>query len=273
MISKSKQHIKKAARDFTAIRRMVKGLHQIEPHSIARGDLENLGEEIIAAQKLHAEVYLRRGFIEKKDIHGGRMTHKADPHQQHALYFVVKKSKQDGTKQIVATARQIYHHPDKGFLSFPVVERANLNLEMLKSLVSHNPEKCVEISGLAKHRDTSSATVLLLYRAMWHYSLEQKHQLWVMACDVRLYRRLRLLFGPAIKQIGEETPYRGGNVIPAMLNPQEALTEFIRISRRRALMFGISRKVLIGFFIDGLPRRIIPLSDKRYIDSILGKKR
>jgi hypothetical protein len=268
MINKIKRY-KKIAKDAGHTRRMIKNLHLVEPHEIKTAKLgKEIAEEIVQAQKLHATVYLRRGFIDKSDIRNGVLTKKSDPHQQHALYFIVKKTK---TNRVAATARQIEYTPEKGFLSFPLVEKADINLRMLKELVSHDPARVVEISGLAKDSDTASATILLLYRAMWHHSLKEHHQLWIMACDIRLYNRLRIIFGPAIKKIGKETSYKGGDVIPAMLNPADALYEFIRISHRRAWFFGISRTQLISFFVEGLPKKSIPTEDLEYLNNVLKK--
>jgi hypothetical protein len=269
MINKIKRY-KKITTDFKNTRRMIKNIDSLEPHEIKSAKPGGtLGGDIAEAQKLHASVYLRRGFVDESDISGGVLTAKSDPHQQHALYFIVKKKGSDNKSHVAVTARQIEYHPDKGFMSFPLLEKADINLHMLKEVVGHDPKKCVEISGLAKHKDTASAAVLLLYRSMWHHSIKEKHELWIMACDVRLYNRLRLLFGPAIKKIGRETAYKGGDVIPAMLNPKEALYEFIRISRRRAWLFGISRRQLISFFVEGLPSDMVGTEDLAYIKAVL----
>lgn len=264
---------RKVVKDFANTRRAVKKLHHVSAHEIKLTTLaEDLTEDIDEAQKLHAAVYLRLGFVDEKDIKKGKMTREFDPHQQHALYFILKEKGKDGRIHVAATARQIQYKPEKGFLSFPLIEKAELGTKVLKDLISHDPNKCVEISGLAKHRETAGVSVLLLYRALWHHSLRQDHQLWIMACDPRLYQKLRILFGPAIQQVGRETQYKGASIIPAMLKPQEALNEFIRISRRRAWMFGVSRRELIGFFVEGLPPAFIPEKDKKYLKAILGRR-
>jgi hypothetical protein len=82
-----------------------------------------------------------------------------------------------------------------------------------------------------------------------------------MACDVRLYERLKVLFGPALKKIGNQTPYPGGDVIPAVLFPQDALAALLDdqpinpITRR--LRHQVIRFLLEGISLDHLDRKTV----------------
>ena len=78
------------------------------------------------AKRLHADTYLRRGFVAKEHIdEQGHISKKADPHQDHSVYFVVIKNHiQDPS--VVLTARQIRDHSKLGMKSFPLLEQAHI---------------------------------------------------------------------------------------------------------------------------------------------------
>jgi hypothetical protein len=209
------------------------------------------------AKRLHASVYLSRGFINPGDIFGQIMPETIDPHQQHADYFVVKHF-----GEVVAVARQIvYKGEGPHHNSFPILQKANIHARSRRAIEKVPVNKIVEISALVKKRGESPIVPIILYRTLWRHSLSQHHKLWVMACDVRLYERLKLLFGPALTVTGKRTAYQGGDVIPAMLRPREGLLHMIRSSRmfmpfRRQM----SRKVL-RFFVSGCPDETLDMVD------------
>jgi hypothetical protein len=204
------------------------------------------------AQRLHADVYLRRGFVQPGDIdEDGRLTLLADPHQEHAEYFVVLGS--DDPSDVRAVSRQIRMSAHKGFASFPMLDLAQIDKRHLAMIQQHDPSSCVEISALAKQSGESPMLPLVLYRAMLHRSFEIDDKIWLMACDVRLFQRLKVLFGPAIVQVGKVTPYYGGDVVPAMLKLDEALAGLIAGARDQVPLRRSIRKALPRFFMNGFP--------------------
>jgi N-acyl-L-homoserine lactone synthetase len=171
-------------------------------------------EELLAAKKLHAGEYLARGFIEEQDITNGIIHERSDPYQKHATYFVVKNR-----RNVVGVARQIVYKGSGNVKdSFPILDKANIYSRYRTKIESQHPRTIVEISALVKKRGESSIVPIVLYRSLWQYSRKHGHSYWIMACDERLYHRLRMLFGPAILQIGKLTPYFGGDVVPAALH-------------------------------------------------------
>lgn len=206
----------------------------------------------LAAKKLHASVYLSRGFISAEHVEEtGIMTARHDPHQGHSQYFVVTEPAATGPA-VIATARQIFSTPAQGFDSFPIMKLAKLYPVENRQINIGEPQDYVEISGLAKSFGMSSMVPLFLYRTMWHYSLETEQKYWLMACDVRLYKRLKLLFGPSIRQIGDVSQYQGGDVVPAILDvhrSHEVLSSAMPVVN--PLNRRIRRSVL-AFFLDGL---------------------
>jgi hypothetical protein len=125
---------------------------------------------------------------------------------------------------------------------------------------------------LAKQRGVSRLAPLLLYRAMWQHSLEQRHKLWLLACDYRLFARLKLLFGPAIQKAGPVTFYLGSDSVPAVLK----LTSSIRAMGRaidnaswhqRWLRRRVAKFMLKGISIDLLSdneRKALVALNKKY---------
>lgn len=217
------------------------------------------GDAVATAQQIHAEIYIGRNFISEEDVsEDGRMHFRADPHQAHSTYFIVKNTQNN---KIVATSRQILHDPIKQHNSFPLLEKAEVDQKWRNYILKHGSESVVEISGLAKVRDTTTAAPLYLYRQMWHHSLREKHDLWLMACDVRLFQRLKLILGDAIIQIGQETQYQGGKVIPAIVKPKQSLHALIQSAVNSSRTQRYLRLLVVRFFISGLPIQSITPSD------------
>lgn len=246
MLKKTKRRIKKY-NDAKSIFQTLRSPDKSSYHSVVVLEDKKL---LFEAQKLHAQVYLSRNFIIREDLgEDNRMHINADPHQKHAVYFsVIDKN----TQKVVGTSRQIEHHNEKSFNSFPLLKKSKINPEWREYIKSHNPETIIEISGLSKLKNVSSIVPLYLYRQMWHHSIAQDHKLWLMACDVRLFQRLKIILGDAIIQIGKETKYPGGNVIPAIVKPQSALNALIYSTYKSKKLKRYTRLLVLEFFIDGL---------------------
>lgn len=214
--------------------------------------LGSAGVAVMEAQILHAAVYLQRAFISSHDIGiDGRMTLLSDPHQEHAVYFAVKN--RHGA--LVATSRQIHVRTDRSHDAFPILSKAKIEKRWRDYIMSIDSHKIVEISGLAKFRGESKIVPLFLYRKMWHYSLSEGHTLWLMACDVVLYQRLKLLLGDAIVQIGRQTSYQGGEVIPALVHPVLALDDLTRSIHTSRFLKRKIRIMTRDFFLYGMPQQ------------------
>lgn len=180
-------------------------------------------ETLQQAKRLHASVYLARDYITNDDIRDGIMHERADPYQNHASYFVVKKQ-----GRVIATARQIIHIDGRAHHDiFPTLKETAVHERSRRHIVKLPVERIVEISALVKQPGESSIVPLVLYRAMWHHSLS-RHSLWIMACDMRVYDRLKVLFGPAVRVIGKKTYYMGSYVMPVMLEPHGGLITLIK---------------------------------------------
>lgn len=220
-------------------------------------ELGRTNERIAHAKRLHASVYLSRRFIEPDDVdEDGAIRHEADPHQKHAHYFAAEVDGDEG-REIIAVVRQIEVDPLQGFGSFPVLEKAKIYSRALIEITAYDPHACIEVSALSKKRGTGTEATLLLYREMWYRSLRDGHAVWLMACDVRLYERLKLLFGPALKKIGARTSYQGGDVIPAMLRPFDALGALIQSTESSRFLVRSFRKRLLRFLCEGYPRELL----------------
>lgn len=232
---------------------------------LAAGAVNN-HTDLLRAKKLHAKVYCERGFVEKSDVTAaGILSSKKDPYQGHAIYFLVRDKKTD---EVVATARQIWVLPGQGYQSFPLFKYSQLYKNAWRLVGKHQPEHSVEISGLAKRRGASKMAPLLLYRAMWHASLRQGHTLWLLTCDVRLFARLKLLFGPAILQVGRVNFYLGSNVVPAILRVDAAVSELRHSLRSSAGLSRLLRVRVVRFLLKGLPVDTLSAREKRALASL-----
>lgn len=196
-----------------------------------RAYVANSPEHIVSAQRLHAQVYLRKGFIYERDVAAdGRIKRAADPHQTKATYFVVTRQLESGTEEVVASARHI-RASKPGCADLPLLQQGAVSNEYMHHISSYQPADCVEVSALVKRRGFGSLPTLLLYRAMWQHSLQQNDKLWLMACSPSLFKRLSQLFGATFFRIGPTTPYVGEEIIPIMLKIEEAEQRLKRQAR------------------------------------------
>jgi hypothetical protein len=216
---------------------------------------------LLQAKRLHAAIYLSIGFIDHTDIRDGIMHAKSDPHQLHADYFIVKHH-----EEVVAVARQIvYKGVGPHHESFPSLKKTDIYARSQRAIEKIPATSIVEISALVKKRGESPVVPLILYREMWRHSLQQHHKLWVMACDVRLYERLRVLFGPAMRVMGKKTYYMGSDTIPAMLEPHAGLRYLMKRARTIIPIKREVRRHILMFFVQDSPPEAFYALDKRQL--------
>lgn len=221
-----------------------------------------------AARKLHANVYLHRGFVAEKDIENGVLAGHVDPYYPHSQYFVVEDK---ATGEIVATSRQIQAKRHAGHYSFAMFKHTPLYKKSRKLITSNQPFDCVEISGLAKRRGASKLAPLLLYRAMWHHSLRLNHELWLLAVDVNVYNSLKLLFGPALQKAGPITYYLGSDVVPAILRVKASVRALERSLDVKGLFQRRLRARVVRFVLKGIPQESLNRAEKAALGRIRAK--
>jgi N-acyl-L-homoserine lactone synthetase len=204
------------------------------------------------AQRLHARVYLEREYITHDAVGSdGRMKPEFDSYQDHAVYFAVVDTRHPDSR-IIATARQIQAQPDLAHDSFPSLKSVHIPKSYDAQIRSLEPRRIVEISGLAKLRGHSPFAAMLLYRKMWQYSLEADHALWVMACDTRVYRNLKILFSDTLTEIGPESFYMGSNVVPAIIDIPGSLRYIMKPSKSLNPIRSQLHKKFARFFLRGI---------------------
>lgn len=220
--------------------------------------LDDQTDLLTEAQRLHAAVYLSKAYIKQHEVdENGLIDEALDPYRYHSLYFCVTH-RSGGRQKVVAAARQIMPHQG-GHQSFPTFEKLNLDATGRQIIASFDPAQCVEISALVKLKGVSSYATLLLYRAMWQYSLLQGHKVWIMACDADFYPRLRMLFGETFTEIGPPEFYLGSMVVPAMLEVDRSLERLMARQRELNPVSARFKAELIRFLVRGLPPETLPV--------------
>lgn len=262
MVLKYFNRVRRHIRDFNDYLRAFRRKEHINLHVTKVDNAAYL----LAAKKLHAEVYLYRKFVSKKDVRNGILTLRADPHQQHSQYFVVTNKKKS---RVIATARQINAKKSKGHESFALLGYTRLYDRARQEMLKFSPSDCVEISGLAKHRGVSKLAPLLLYREMWRYSVEHEHKLWLLACDAKLYVRLKLLFGPAIQRAGPKIYYSGGDVVPALLKIETSIRSIHKSLLRANFFEKILRVRVAKFILRGAPVEKLSKKERQALEAIM----
>ena len=205
-----------------------------------------------AARRLHARIYQERGYVTADGIdHLGVMNAQGDPYGHLARYFGAWINS-TGSKDLVATGRLIEATSKDDHYVFQFMKELELDRSIRQAIGKISPTRCAEVSGLAKRRGESTTAILMLYRAMWQYSVRQHHSLWLMAVDQKLYSRLQQLFGDALVTAGEPTEFKGHVVVPATLDVSASIDLLQRSSRRGTPFQRLLRRRLAAFMLHGL---------------------
>jgi hypothetical protein len=214
--------------------------------------------ELGAAKELHARIYRATGQIAEADLTGDGLSINLDqdPYQAHAQYFAVE-GLSAGARRTVAACRVIYADPGQGLRSFPTYETQELYPKYRGLLEGLDPSACGEISALVREPDVSGKAALMLYRAVWHYALERRYTLLLVACDARLFPRCQMIFGASWIRIGNDGRWASGDpVVPVMIDIPNSLDEALKLSRVNPVKRRIKMKAL-EFFLRGLPGEAI----------------
>ncbi len=215
-------------------------------------------KSLLAARQLHARRYLRWGYIQESDIaSNGTMNRHADPYAGHSIYFAVFDKSKAGTP-LVAVSRQIKLRPgSKSHHDLPTLANVPLGKEAIEEIERYTLGECVEISALVKDSGVSSLAPLMLYRAMWHYSLMNGHKLWLMGVDRSVYRLLDAVFDKSIERIGGEAFYMGSLVIPASVRIGNTVDNIIHDLTSKNFTALLWQRDLALFLCDGLPKQVL----------------
>jgi hypothetical protein len=223
-------------------------------------------EQLRAAKELHARVYRALGIVSDADLtsDGLQIGPDEDPHQSHAQYFSVQGIR-DGSPHTLAAVRIIYADPGKGLESFPTYVNQRFYPNYRRLLETLDPATCGEISAFVREPGVTGKATLMLYRAMWHYSLDQGYAGLLVSCDARLHRRCKMIFGAAWMRIGPDGYSRNVRVVPVMVDVPNSLDEALRLSRVNPVKRRVKMKAL-EFFVRGLPDEAILPSHRAKLD-------
>jgi hypothetical protein len=222
--------------------------------------------ELSAAKELHARTYRAIGQVTDADLtsDGSSIGLDQDPYQAHAQYFSVE-GLSDGARRTVAACRVIHADPGKGLQSFPTYVTQELYPKYRRLLEELDPAACGEMSALVREPDVSGKAALMLYRAVWHYALDRRYALLLLACDTRLFPRCQMIFGASWIRIGPDGWFRSDPVVPVMIDIRNSLDEALKLSPVNPVKRRIKMKAL-EFFLRGLPEEAILPSHRAKLD-------
>lgn len=216
--------------------------------------LQSDDPRLLTAQRLHARVYEHLNYIFPEDIgDNGAMHLKSDPHQAHSDYFVITDPADHS--QVLVTARQI--RAVDGHNDLPVLKNARIKKKHKKRLLAQPHEHMVEISGLVKDKGVSTLATIELYRMMWQYSVKNDgHVMWLMACEPRLYKKLKVMFGRSVKKVGRRTKYQGGDIIPCIIDLSASERALKRHRKSRHPIYRGARRKIADHFLKDLEQQL-----------------
>ncbi len=226
-------------------------------------------DALSAAKELHARTYRRVGIQPAEAITAdGCIGLAFDPYQTHAQYFSVQDVRNgEGEPRTVAAVRVILADPDSGLDSFPMFhEKRPLYPRYRALLEALDPATCGEISALVREPGTNGKASLMLYRAVWHYALSERHAYLLVLCKARLYRRCKVIFGNSWIRVGPGYD-RIANIreIPVVIDISGSLDEALTLSRVNPVKRRIKLKAL-QFFLRGLPEDVISPAHQAKLD-------
>ena len=227
--------------------------------------------EVLAARRLHAKEFIRRGFLTEDDIDDtGCIRASRDEYHRHSIYYVVENA---SNQQIVGASRQILGTPEKGYFSFQVMKHVDLFPKALATVKSRQLTEICELSGVVKERGQPTIVPLLLYRTMWHQSLLMGHELWLMLINDKAYQPIQKLFGRMLIRVGPPLMYWSTRVYPCTVRTSQALDALIEESRSAGSAIEQYRaRLLVRFMIDGLDLELLGPATRRELALLHGRR-
>jgi hypothetical protein len=217
----------------------------------------NTDDHLKGAKQLHAKVFLKHGYITEENLlEDGIIDLLEDPYQEHAQYFIAERMI-DNQWKLVAASRLIKGHAEKGHKSFQTLNHQEIYKRYEKQIAAIDPASCMEVSALVKESGESTVITLMLFRAMWQYSVQAGSSIWLMSCDAKLYARLEFLFGDALTKIGEQRFFKGHDVVPGLLDMNESLYRFLVQAKSLNPFKRSMKRALVKFFLAGLPKKYL----------------
>lgn len=175
--------------------------------------LECNDDMVTAARAMHADAFLKAGFISSDDVDdSGSMKAHVDKYHDIAEYFIAEDVKtgepkatcrllsSDDISHLQAVANTIFSDTEKKFLE------------------SIEPTAIVELSGLAKKKGESQLAVLALFRAMLMYSRSNGIHYWIMVVNEGYYGYLSKTFPDFIYEFGKPSRYMNTRVISCVVS-------------------------------------------------------
>ncbi len=217
------------------------------------------GARIDECRRLVTERYLGEGYIGTNDLEPdtGLMNSQVDPYYKHSEYFWAT----DSFGNVEATIRLI-HHPggnNSGWL-FPMQREFDIdpvNEQLIQRNIADNQAAVVEISGLAERKGADGFVALDMYRRMWQHSMASGYDVCLISADIRLYNKLKSMFGEAVTGVGDSKMVMGSQTVPAILQPRNCAGAMASIYDEMILAIGHGAadnyKELVLYLMDGLP--------------------
>lgn len=166
--------------------------------------------DIDAARRLHAEVYLAKGYVTQAEVVDGLIVPDVDPWVADSTYFLAR----DDLGEPVGVSRQIT--PPR-VEQLPTMGMRELHPAVDAQLRRQPPHSVVEISALAVRRWADRLAATLLYSCMWERSRRLGHRAWVMSVHPVVWEQLNRSLGPVLEAFGPTQWYLGSDVIPSFV--------------------------------------------------------
>ena len=222
-------------------------------------------------RRLVARRYLDEKYIspDEVDPSTGFMNANIDPYAGHSEYFWTLND----SHEVEATIRVIKHPSGitKGW-RFPLQREFSIEDETQEYIDYFNhfhPESIIEISGLAEQKNADEFASLDMYRRFWQHAKRSNYNVCLVSADERLDKKLNVMFGQAIRQVGDSKFVMGSQTVPSLLFPDQCVKAMSDIYQNKLEQEGersaASYKALFMYLTDGLEIDYFTNEEKFYI--------
>lgn len=194
-----------------------------------RSEPVDIDPTTLRAMRLHAETYLREGFINEDDVNEDGLY--IDEYAPRSEYRFMEAARGE------VACRYIRADKKAGIMSLPTAKNFSIDpaaikeIAGVKRLSDLKANQVIELSGLASRRKITDGIdgkadasvhrlTEALYISLLRESVENNYKLWLMNIDEPLRQSFQhRLGGDQVHAVGEEFQYMGPPTVPVAINP------------------------------------------------------
>lgn len=183
--------------------RLIESVEVLRIHKTSKKLTVIIGSDVSDEDYFKALLLYKKRYEELNFIKKGEIKDRFDDFEDQATLFIVKNL----SMKIVALGRLILVENKTS----PIIKNSP---EAKHFVMENQSKKFYEFASFVKTENTSSVAPLVLIKAMYIFSIENKADFWVMAIGQSILKRYLGLFGDKLAPCGKNLDYPGEPVYP-----------------------------------------------------------